>query len=143
MKYYNLFDVQPLHDAIKNVILFYKHEKIDLLKQILTLSGAANKIFHKFNRCEAIFRFGERHKTFYNLVRKQILGGPSLVFSRYEKVNESSIGEDENNLVKTKLVMTLMHYVCMQLVEIYLLVPIQLTNPFPVTDFSHIDILFN
>ena len=103
LKYYNCLNVQPLHDDVKNLILFYKHEKIDLLKEILTLSGAANKIFHKFNRCEAIFRFGERHKPFYNLVRKQILGGPSLVFSRYEKVNESSIGENQNNIVKSKV----------------------------------------
>ena len=65
------------------------------------MSGAANKILHRFNRVKAIFRFGEKHKNLYDLVLKQVVGGPSLVFSRYEKVNKSFIGEDENNLVKS------------------------------------------
>ena len=97
LKYYNCLDVQPLHDAVKNLIHIYKHGKYDLLKEILTLSGAANKILHRFNRGSAIFRFGEKHKILYDLVRKQIIGGPSSVFSRYEKVNKSFIGENENN----------------------------------------------
>ena len=34
-------------------------------------------------------------------MRKQIVGGPSLDFSRYEKVNNFFIGGDENKLVKS------------------------------------------
>ena len=33
LKDYNCLNVQPLHDAVKNLIQFYKHEKIDLLKE--------------------------------------------------------------------------------------------------------------
>ena len=63
LKHYNCLDVQPLPDAVKNLINFYKNENTDLLKEKLTLSGAANKLLHRFNRCEVIIRFGQKHKN--------------------------------------------------------------------------------
>ena len=75
-------------------------------------------------------------------MRKQIIGGPSLDFSRYEKVNQSFIGEAEKKLVKPIIGYDTKYYISMQLVEIFIMVPIQYTNPIPVTDFSRIDILF-
>ena len=103
LKHYNCLGVQPLLDAVKNLI-HHKNEKIDLLNEKLILSGAANKLLHRFNRCEVIIRFGQKQKSLYNLVRKQIVGGPNLIFIRYEKVNKSFIGEDENNLVNSIVV---------------------------------------
>ncbi len=63
-----------------------------MLKEVLTLSGAANKILHSFNKGEAVFLFSEKQKDLFKLVRQQIVGGPSLVFSRHEKVGESIVG---------------------------------------------------
>ena len=63
MKYYNCLDVQLLHDAVENLIQFYINENAELLKEVLTLKVAANKMLHRFNLGEAIFRFGKKHKN--------------------------------------------------------------------------------
>ena len=46
LKYYNNLDVYPLHKAVTKMTQIYEQHSIDLLKEILTLSGAANKILH-------------------------------------------------------------------------------------------------
>lgn len=72
---------------------FYEQHSIDLLKETLTLSGAANKILHRSNKGEGIFLFNFKNKDLYQKVRDNVVGGPSIVFSRYEKVNETSIDD--------------------------------------------------
>ena len=55
----------------------------------MTLSVAANKIFHRFNCGVAIFGLDKKPEDSYNLLQKNIVGGPSFV------------GEDENSFVKS------------------------------------------
>ena len=43
----------------------------------------------------------KKNKDLYVLGRKQKVGGPSSVLSHYEKVDESFIGEDAENLVNS------------------------------------------
>ena len=86
LKYYSCLDVQSLHEMVQKKIEFYKTEKIDFLKEILPVSGAANNIFHPFSQVKANFGFEANLKDFKclkNLVRRQIFGGPCEVFSRY------------------------------------------------------------
>ncbi len=87
-----------LHEAISETLKFFRKHDIDLLKEVLTLSGAANKILQSFRKVVAVFLFPEKQKDLYKLVRQQIVGGPSLVFSRHEKVGESIV---DNNLVQS------------------------------------------
>ena len=93
LQYYNNLDVYPLHKAVKKMVDFYEQHSIDLLKETLTLSGAANKILHRSNKGEGIFLFNFKNKDLYQKVRDNVVGGPSIVFSRYEKVNETSIDD--------------------------------------------------
>ena len=81
------------------------------------MSDAAKKKLHRFNRGEAIFRFGEKYESLYKLVRKQIISGPNLDFSRSRK-NQSYIGEADKKLVKTIIGYDTKYYICMQVVEI-------------------------
>ena len=94
-------DVEPLHQAVTKLLLFYQEHGIDLLKEVLTLSGAANKILHSFNTGEAIFLFPGTQKALYQQVRKQIVGGPSLVFSRSEKAGVTTIGAETPEFVQS------------------------------------------
>ena len=93
-----------MHETVQKLIEFYRTEQIDSLKENLTLSVATNKTLHRFNRGGAIFGLDEKPEDSYNLLRKNIVGGPSLVFGRYEKVNESFVDEDENGFVKSIVV---------------------------------------
>ncbi len=57
------------------------------------------KILHGFNKGKAIFLFPSKQKDLYQLVRQQIVGGPSLVFSRHEKVGGSVTGSEYTTVV--------------------------------------------
>ena len=82
LQYYNNLDVYALHKAVTKMARFYEQHSIDLLKETLTLSGAANKISHRSNKGEGIFLFKYKHKDLYQSVRNNVVGGPSIVFSR-------------------------------------------------------------
>ncbi len=41
LEYYNCLDVKPLHETMEKMIRFYAQHRIDLLREVLTLSGAA------------------------------------------------------------------------------------------------------
>ena len=45
----------PLHKAVAKMSEFYEQNTIDLLKETLTLSGAAIKILHRSNKGECTF----------------------------------------------------------------------------------------
>ena len=55
LHYYNNLDVYPLHKAVTQMARFFEQHSIDLLKETLTLSGAANKILHRSNIGDGIF----------------------------------------------------------------------------------------
>ena len=74
---------------------FFEQHSIDLLKETPTLSGAANKILHRSNKGEDIFLFNYKNKDLYQSVRNNIVGGPSIVFVRYEKINETVINDEK------------------------------------------------
>ena len=77
-----------MRETVQKLIEFYKTEQIYSLKENLTLSVSANKILHGFNRGVAIFGLDQKSKVSFNLLHKNIVGGPSFVFGRYEKINE-------------------------------------------------------
>ena len=94
LQYYNNLDVYPLHKAVTKMARFYEQHSIDLLKETLTLSGAANKILHRSNKGEGLFLFNYKHKDLYQSVRNNIVGGSSIVFSCYEKIIETAINDE-------------------------------------------------
>ena len=112
LQFYNNLDVYPLHKAVPKMVQFYEQHSIDLLKETLTLSGAANKILHRSNKSEGIFLFNQKTKDLYQSVRNNIVGGPSIVFSRYRKpmklINDEKVkaivGYDANALYLSAIV---------------------------------------
>ena len=75
LHYYNNLDVYPLHKAVTKMARFYEQHSIDLLKETLTLSGAANKILHRSNKGEGIFLLNYKDKNLYQSVRNTLLEG--------------------------------------------------------------------
>ena len=74
LQYYNNHGVYPLHKAVNKMAQFYEEHSIDLLKETLTLSGAANEILHRSNKGEGLFLFNHKYKDLCQSVRKNIVG---------------------------------------------------------------------
>ena len=93
LKYCNSIDVFPVHSAVAKMSEFYEQHKIDLLKETLSMNGAANKTLSRSNKDECIFVFGFNSESLYQSVRSNVVGDPSIVFNHYEKVNETVIDD--------------------------------------------------
>ncbi len=86
--YYNKLDVEPAMEAIdKHLSLLYQLG-IDPLKESFTISGVAFQ--YLFIKNYAPLSLINRRELFYSL-KASLIGGPSIVFTRHAKVNESVI----------------------------------------------------
>jgi very-short-patch-repair endonuclease len=98
-EWYTNKDVVPTLQAMQKTMDFYHNKGIDMLKIAYTLPGLANRILHQ-SADVLISVFDERDKDLDDLVRSRIVGGPSIVFNRYDKVEHAYI-RDTENVVKT------------------------------------------
>ena len=55
LKYYKNLDAFLLHWFIAKMSEFYEQHNTDVLKETLTNSGAANKVFRDSNKSEGLF----------------------------------------------------------------------------------------
>ena len=85
--WYNNLDVKPMLEAIKNQSAVYARKGIDMLKDAVSLPGLA--VLWKFAHVTAmengIRLLSREDSELYSLVKKNIVGGPSIVFHRYHE----------------------------------------------------------
>lgn len=101
LKFYNLSDVVPFMKAISNLSHFWwKLGKLNTFRDGLSLPGLAYKLaFSYMNPHTAILIPNNKYKNIVNkIIDNSIIGGPSIIFTRYSCVNETKINE---NLVKS------------------------------------------
>ena len=82
LRWYNNKDVVPTLEAMQKMIAFYHDKDIDMLKLGCTLPNLANICWHK-----------STDANFYPFTEgdKDVLGGPSIVFTRKAVVDETFI----------------------------------------------------
>ena len=88
LKYYNSLDVKPAMEAIDKHMKLLHDLGIDPLKECFTISGVAFQ--YLFIKTYAPLALINRKDLFYSL-KASLIGGPSIVFTRHAKVNESYI----------------------------------------------------
>jgi len=89
--YYNNEDVRHFIPALEKQNAFYKSRNLDF-KSAISVPGLAIQYLFKLKDPEApIFLFGERFKDIYELIKRNIRGGLSMVFSRYQEANVTKI----------------------------------------------------
>ena len=99
--YYNLKDVQPFVEAVENLQQFYIKEKIDLLKDTISVPGAARKLL--FRNPEAKFAlFDHDNEDLFVKIKQNIFGGPAIVYSRY--MSENQVLKDNPNILCQNIV---------------------------------------
>ena len=95
LKWYNNEAVVPTLEAMQKLIEFYHNKGIDMLKLRCTLPNVANNCLHKSTDSK-FYHFTESDKDLLEKIREDMVGGPSIVFTRKAVVDETFIRKSSN-----------------------------------------------
>ena len=90
LEYYNNLDVIPFIEAIEKMKSFYKNKKLDLFKDGVSLPGLVLKYLMRQTKYDFSLFKDEDNELFYKL-KNSIVGGPSIVFNRYQEAGKTLI----------------------------------------------------
>ncbi len=99
--WYNNRDVEPFIQGIQRQAAFYAERGIDMLKDGISVPGLTLKYLFQGLPVDTYFTlFDEHNKDLHDLIKSNIVGGPSLVMHRYHKKDVTKLrvldyGEDE------------------------------------------------
>ena len=93
--WYIIKDVVPNLEAMQKMIEFYHQKEIDMLKLGCTLPNLANICLHKSTDSK-FYPFTESDKYKLEKIREDMVGGPSIVFTRKAVVDETFIRKSTN-----------------------------------------------
>lgn len=91
--WYNNLDVSPFVSAVTKLQNFYFQKKIDIFKTAMSVPGIARQmLFNASARTGTSFSlFGEEDKDLFYSVKNNIICGPSIIFHRHAKAEETFI----------------------------------------------------
>ena len=95
LKWYNNKDVVPTPEAMQKMTEFYHNKGIDMLKLGCTLPNLANICLPKSTDSK-FFPFTESDKDLLEKIREDMVGGPSIVFTRQALVDETFLRKSSN-----------------------------------------------
>ena len=95
--YYNNKDVAPFVKAINEHMTFFIGKGIDMFKDGMTLPGLTLKLLFEKVSVDTIpyVLFSEADKDVHELVRNNLVGGPSISFHRHHNSGSTRIREME------------------------------------------------
>ena len=94
--YYNNLDTGPFVTALSSFVSIYAEQKIYIFKDYVTLPGVARKLLYAST--ESNFSLiNQQNADLYYTYRKNIVGGPSIIFSRYHEKGVSNVQKIEGN----------------------------------------------
>ena len=95
LRWYNNKDVVPTLEAMKKIIEFHHSKRIDMLKLGCTLPNLANICLHCSTNVK-FYPFPEGDKDLLEKIREDMVGGPSIVFTRKAVVGQTRIRSSSN-----------------------------------------------
>ena len=95
LRWYNNKDVVPTLEAMQKMLAFNQKKGIDMLKLGCTLAILANICLHKSTSAN-FYPFTETDKNLLQKIREDMVGGPSIVFTRKAVVDETLIRNSGN-----------------------------------------------
>ena len=95
LRRYNNKYVVPTLEAMQKMIVFHHDKDIDMLKLGCTLPNLANICLHKSTDAK-FYPFTEGDKDLLGKIREDVVGGPSIVFTRKAVVDETFIRKSAN-----------------------------------------------
>ena len=95
LKWYNNKDVDPTLEAMQKMIGCNQNKGIDMLKLGCTIPNLAKICLHKSTDTK-FYPFTESDKDLLEKIREDMVGGPSIVFTRKAIVDEIFIRKSSN-----------------------------------------------
>lgn len=91
--WYNNLDVEPFVQAVKNLQKYYFERGIDIFKCSISVPGLARQmLFESGTKEGASFALIDReNEDLYDTIKQNIIGGPSIIFKRYQETKRSFI----------------------------------------------------
>ena len=103
VKFYNNNDVVGLTEVIADMMGVYNEKGLDPFKEAISLPGLCQRyLFKNLKEDEYFVSFGEEHKDLYKLFKNSIVGGPSIIFTRYHEKGKTKIRRGEKFCQKIK-----------------------------------------
>ena len=95
--YYNNKDVAPFVKAVNEHMTFFIRKGIDMFKDGITLPGLTLKLLFEKVSVDTLphVLFSEPDKDVHELVRTNLVGGPSIIFHRHHKSGSTRIRKRE------------------------------------------------
>ena len=115
LTYYVKKDTEPAVNAIENLQEFYLKKNISIFKDAVTLPGVAKILMFKDVK-QPVLVFSNEERDIYHIIKKGIVGGPSIIFTREaicdvtpirnnpEEITRSIKGYDLNLLYPSALI---------------------------------------
>ena len=127
LRWYHNKDVVPTLESMQKTIALYHDKDIDMLKLGCTLPNLANLCLHKSTDAK-FYPFTEGDKEVLEKIRKDVVGGPTIVFTRKAVVDETFIRKSAN--------------ICKSIVGIGAsqLYPYSMCQPMPTGLYTHWDL---
>ena len=94
--YYNNLDTGPFVIALGNMVKVYYDEGIDIFKDYITLPGVARRMLYNSSNSKFSL-FNSENANLYYTFKQNIVGGPSIIFSRYQEKGVTDIKNIPNN----------------------------------------------
>ena len=95
LRWYNNKDAVPTLEAMQKLIAFYHDKNIDMLKLGCTLPNLANNCLHKSTDAN-FYPFTVGDKGLLDKIREDVVGGPSIVFTRKTVVDGTFVRKSSN-----------------------------------------------
>ena len=94
--HYSKLDVRPLVKACIKLRDFYRQYNICAFTSSISLPGLAQQMLYKdaFESGASFPLPGKYDGEFFNKIKRSLSGGPSIIFNRSVKINETKIGND-------------------------------------------------
>ncbi|KAL5262624.1 hypothetical protein ACHWQZ_G008128 [Mnemiopsis leidyi] len=105
LAYYNNRDVEPFLEAVENMVGYYEERGVDIFKEAISVlqeflfidsisvPGISLRLAFKGVK-DNFHLFSKRHSDLVKLFLAQNVGGPALIFDRYQEVGVTKIGHD-------------------------------------------------
>ena len=92
VKLYNNLDVVGMVEGVEKMAAIYLGHSLCMLKDAVSLPRLSQKIiFRSLRKDDYFVSFGEQHKHIFQELRDKIVGGPSIIFTRYAEANVTRI----------------------------------------------------
>lgn len=103
LEYYNNLDVGPFRQAVERFQLFFFDKSVDIFKVCISAPGAARHLLfrHAKMNAAAFALLDKRDEDLYRTIKANLIGGPSIVFHRWHKTDETLVRGISENICKS------------------------------------------